>query len=113
MASISFWRAGVTAILISPAWMVPKGCLLSGVAGKLLWLLAPGLGVTANGRKLCLLRAGVLGAALLAGVAGKASLPLGSGAGVAGAVPGLLGESGPPPQRPAKHALMPRAWLVS
>ena len=112
LAQCSFWSAGVMASWTLPALMVSKG--VPGELGRLLWLpLRPRLGVTANGREHCLFSAGVLGAALLAGVAGKASLPLGSGAGVAGAVPGLLGESGPPPQRPAKHALMPRAWVVS
>ena len=70
--------------------MVPKGSLLSGVAAKLLWLLALGLGVTANGSTLCLVRAGVPGPALLACLAGVASLPLGSFAGVAGEAPCLI-----------------------
>ena len=98
--------------------------LWSGVDAKLLCLLGPGLGVPANGSKVCFVRAGVPGPGLPAWLAGVASLPLGFFAGVAGAGSwllgesghssvrsisaglGLLGELGPPPQRPAKQALM-------
>ena len=72
----SFWRAGVSANWTSATGMEPEGNLLSGVAGTLLWLLAPGLGVNANvlgvapglgvvanGSTLCLFLAGVQGLA--------------------------------------------------
>ena len=122
MAICSFLKAGVSANWTPPAEMVSKGwrtpgedAKLLGEDAKLLWLLAPGL---ANGKVVCLFFDGVPVPVLLARLAGVRSMTSGfltgvaGGDPVAGGVPGLLGESGPPPKRPAKHALMPRALGV-